>query len=128
MQLVDHNEMVRGYISAAIFTNCENGEPGQFEESELYRKLYKRVPAAYHRKVSDDCFNFRLGVATELLSDYLQSGKTSWDAGSDLYFSRNGHGVGFFDGDFNELQELAEAMKSDDHVSTGRQGNPTYDI
>lgn len=107
----------RGYIVALYFTesgdwddeitNEENsGNGAQFDtEDEL-------SPDAL-ASIVEDCESLKSSHAAHLSAYLADSGNTLESAGSDFWFTRNGHGTGFWDrGPQGYLRELTEASKA----------------
>lgn len=62
------------------------------------------------QKARSDCQAF-IEQAGDLALDYLQSGLRTWDAfGHDIWFTRNGHGVGFWDRGLGDLGDKLTAL------------------
>lgn len=62
------------------------------------------------QKARSDCQAF-IEQAGELTLDYLQSGLRTWDAlGHDIWFTRNRHGVGFWDRGLGDLGEKLTSL------------------
>lgn len=79
---------LRGYLEAALFTTDPHPPSGEYDASEMFPKL----PEAFVEKSKADCARFEAENA-ELLSqagDFEQNGRDFW-------YTRNGHGVGFWD-------------------------------
>lgn len=95
-------EMVRGYLEAAVFT--DHGEDGVSADDDFH-------PAA-------------VAVAFTLCSGFMgrcgwyvlkarQKGRTFSEIGADLWFTQNGHGVGFWDRGLGDIgEQLSEAARS----------------
>lgn len=61
-------------------------------------------------KARSDCQAF-IEQAGDMALDYLQSGLRTWDAfGHDIWFTRNGHGVGFWDRGLGDLGDKLTAL------------------
>ena len=100
--------VIDAYIECAFF--CDAGEPDQCpSDAELSNLGYLTA--------ASDCADFlQLCERENVLSEYAETGRT-WDSfGNDLWFTRNGHGCGFWDrgmGDLGDkLTKLAKAMGS----------------
>lgn len=83
----------RGYLSAALFT--EDPNPGQGE----YQPDFTRLPADFVAQAEADCKRFQIN-AESFLADL--SSEEEERAGRDFWYTRNGHGCGFWDGDWPE--------------------------
>ncbi len=94
-----HDEFGRAYLEAAVFTDC--GPDGECHDAEF--------AACTMRAMERDCANFQEQAGTAI-------GYGDWTkAGHDFWLTRNGHGVGFWDGDWPEpaattLDNLAKSF------------------
>jgi len=97
--------VISAYIECAYF--CDTGEPDQCpSDTDLSDLGY--IAAA------SDCADFlHLCERAGLLAKYRETGRT-WDQfGHDFWFTRNGHGVGFWDRGMGDLgEELTKVAKS----------------
>lgn len=132
------DEFTRGYIEAAFFTECETGTlqkpgrgdhmrkwnpetdsglPGDVGFANLSEKTLARMVA--------DCREFQKKAGGILESAYIASHNNSKlypncndaYAGHDFWLTRNGHGAGFWDGDWpkpygTQLTKAAKAFGS----------------
>jgi hypothetical protein len=81
----DLEEMVQGYIDAAGFCFID--------EDTTYPEFSKEA----NEQAKADCADF-YEVCKEVLDELIKSSKiTSSAAGGDFYYTRNGHGTGFWD-------------------------------
>lgn len=115
MKLSEASPFLRGYIEAALFTTdahcpggCDYAEVGRADE------LAPELPAWWVKEADDTCLGFQ--SANEAL---LAKAGTDEQNGRDFWFSRNGHGVGFFDRGYPDeigdaLQDAAHAFGSHD--------------
>lgn len=117
----DLNKFTQGYIEAMLFTEtspvysmCEWFEPEAQAaiEDELpgdagFGDLH---PDAF-AEIQSDCIAFE-HKAAELLAAAYQQGYTPDQAGRDFWFTRNGHGCGFWDRKELETPGLWEAHGS----------------
>lgn len=85
------NEIINGYKEAFIFA-----EPATDHNGEYIENLddYDFSPSADERIAQDVTafINANLAAISEAMSD----GATAIQIGSDLHFTRNGHGIGFW--------------------------------
>jgi len=97
------NSIVHAYLTAALWATCDDeGDPlSNSYGIEDVDERTKNVAVI-------DCDKFKL-QATSLLREMRSD-----QIGHDLFLTRNGHGVGFWDRDLGEvgdkLTKLAEAM------------------
>lgn len=109
----------RGYVEAMFFTNGDTGDErenllNELGVEKLTRKAVKDIAADCDKFLStimpDGCFVQQwIARAEELDPSYDET-----RAGHDLWFSRQGHGVGFWDRGLGEigdgLDEIAKAI------------------
>lgn len=95
------NDLQQAYITAALWSSCDdNGEPldAQYNISDLADETLKTM--------MEDCDKFESMVMPilECTDDETRSEccKDWSDFGHDFWLTRNGHGSGFWDGDYPE--------------------------
>lgn len=100
---------LRGYLDCALFTTDPHPPGGcDYIESGRSVELFPKLPEPFIEKAKTDCAKFESENA-ELLAkagDFEQNG-------SDFWYTRNGHGIGFWDRDYPDdvadpLTEAAE--------------------
>lgn len=89
----DDDSFLRGYIDALFFSEEErfteeSGDETAFGIDDIDSKLAFQI--------YEDCKKFQEANAVDLEDVDLEK------AGHDFWFTRNGHGVGFWDGDYEE--------------------------
>lgn len=96
------DDFTREYLTAAMFTDQpeEWCTPGEFQESE--RANIGRMTVDTIRKAAGDCKRFRelasaAGIDIDDFDHYEQM-----SAARDFWYTRNGHGAGFWDGDWEK--------------------------
>lgn len=102
----------RGYIEALFFTDT-----GSSDDGELAHATVAELAPETIAKIIGDCETFQTANAALLESAYatragLVEEYDDIRAGRDFWYTRNGHGVGFWDrglGEFGEL--LTEACR-----------------
>lgn len=101
------DEFTQGYITAAFFT-----ETGSLDDGELYdATLADLSPEAFAQMVAD-CKRFRASLkqdhlgrdAVDMAVDYAAKPYNYLQAGHDLWYTRNGHGCGYWDRDLPKAQ------------------------
>lgn len=100
------DSFTRGYLEAALWsTNDESREDGGDPLDDNY-SIADFAPEAVE-KAKQDCARFQQQNARDL------EGFDEAEAGADFWFTRNGHGVGYWDGDYPEPQgdRLSKAAK-----------------
>lgn len=80
----------RAYLHAAAFTEDDNPGQGEYPEPALSQF----APAVITKAIAD-CEQFQAAFA-DLIADDMER------AGRDFWYTRNGHGCGFWDGDWDE--------------------------
>jgi hypothetical protein len=98
----------QGYIEAMFFTNTGDGDDAengldQASVDELSREAFADIVA--------DCKKFK-AEASVLLKRAYRRDYTAEQAGRDFWFTRNGHGVGFWDRDALERGELGKLLSN----------------
>lgn len=86
----DLDAFTQGYIEALFFTETESALHGECGFSDL-------APDSL-ASIIDDCEAFQRETAA-LLAEAYARGYAAEQAGRDYWFTRNGHGVGFWDRD-----------------------------
>jgi hypothetical protein len=95
----DLPEFARGYIEAMFFT--ETGEPDGPLENVTFADFDKDTLAA----ILIGCHAFQVANAELLDAAYRRLDYSPEQAGRDYWFTRCGHGVGFWDRDLGEIGE-----------------------
>jgi hypothetical protein len=92
------DEFLCGYLDAALFTT-DNEAPGacDYVESGRASEMFPKLPAWFLKQARKDCAAFT--VKAEHL---LVKAGSPWQNGSDFWYTRNRHGVGFWDRGYDE--------------------------
>jgi hypothetical protein len=94
----------KGYFEAMFFTECHADNP------ELENATISDLSAEAWEQSLKDCAKFEQDNAALLDRAYQEFDYDSEQAGRDFWFTRNGHGVGFWDRDLGDLgDKLSEA-------------------
>lgn len=96
---------VRGYIEAMFFTSTGSGDDEEMEDatfSDLADETLEAIKTA--------CITFQDENAALLAAAYERDGYDEEAAGRDYWYTRNGHGVDFWDRDELEADGLGEAL------------------
>lgn len=105
-EMKDLPPFVQGYIEAAFFMGEET------EEYNISEMSFHDIPRDELVKIIEDCQKFyseNEGLLSKLSEADPEYG--DMEAGRDLYYTRNGHGVGFWDRGFKgEYAEIAEEL------------------
>ena len=106
--------LITGYIQAIYFTDSGDADDGKFP-------LGAALAPESLAKIREDCQSFLEQAGDLIIGKCTRSGGWFTDlecAGHDFWLTRNGHGAGFWDGDWPEtgerLTELAKAFGSSD--------------
>jgi hypothetical protein len=118
---VSARDILKGYLVAALWAETDDdGDP--FD----YNYDIRDIAGSSLRKAKRDVNNF-LKAAGDLLTLDLKKGD---EIGHDLWLNRNGHGAGFWDGDYpqagKELDKIASKMGSK-YVYVGDDGKVYID-
>lgn len=104
MQVTDLDKFTRAYLTTALWSSTDDND------IPLDRKYtIDDLPAETLAKAAKDCTEFRK-QADFLIGAAIATGKVQYyppfdeieQAGHDFWLTRNGHGAGFWDGDWPE--------------------------
>ncbi len=126
--MLNLEEFLASYIGTALWSSSDNAtDSGGEPLDQNYSRADLLVEA--EAKMCSDCASFLrdYGDTIEAASCFRQSGTTkSAQAGHDFWLTRNGHGCGFWDGDWSEPEAsaLTEASKryGETHLYVGDDG------
>jgi hypothetical protein len=90
----------KGYVTAALWTFDNNAPSGEYSTSGRVEILFPLIDQAALQSMRDDCTKFQADNK-ELLA---QAGKDSQN-GHDFWLTRNNHGSGFWDRDYDKEVE-----------------------
>lgn len=100
------NDFARGYVEAAFFTNGDCGDDDEFCIADRdAESLHPSAVAA----IRDYCAKFEQDAAALLKQAYARDYDAT-QAGRDLWFTANGHGVGYWDRDELEAAGLGDRL------------------
>ena len=92
------DEFAKGYIEAMFFTNCDTGDDK--DEWKANNLGVERLTHKSVARIKADCEAFQKAAAPLLVIAYgPMSGYSEEQAGRDFWFTRQGHGVGFWSRD-----------------------------
>lgn len=103
------DQFLLGYLDTALFTTDPNPPGGcDYIESGRAEEMFEMLPESFIKKAQADCAKFQIENA-----EHLEGAGSDWQNGSDFWYARNGHGVGFWDRGYpDEVSEpLTEACK-----------------
>lgn len=129
LTFADCSGIFQGYIEAMFFTENAPGvsmvewpedtselQEGSIPEDAGFGDIHPKTLEAMQM----DCFNFEV-KARALLEQAYSLGYDAKQAGRDFWFTRNGHGVGFWDRDVLASRDVWEKLGSP------RVGEPGWD-
>jgi hypothetical protein len=91
----DLDGFAKGYIEAMFFTNCDSGH----DDEHIANKLgVDRLTIQSIHHIKRQCADFQIAAEALLDLAYEQAYEEA-QAGRDFWFTRQGHGVGFWDRD-----------------------------
>lgn len=97
----------RGYIESMFFTNCSSPDDGELENATFADLATETLD-----QIKADCSTFEKTHALLLESAYEHGDYGPESAGRDFWYTRNGHGVGFWDRGLGEIGDtLADACR-----------------
>ena len=96
------DRFLRSYLVAMLWTDLPDGccRPGGFDGSDACERWLKRVTRETREKAEADCRHFCLLAGPLIDSDPER-------AATDFWLTRNGHGAGFWDGDWSHVEPVA---------------------
>lgn len=101
---------LQGYLDAALFTTDENPPSGQdYVTSGRSHEMFEALPGYFIEQAQKDCALFELKRAALL----EQAGDASQN-GNDFWYTRNRHGVGFWDRGYAD--EIGDALTKAAHA------------
>lgn len=121
---VDYRYLFKGYIQAVGFTAHAEGDPeascddplfdgsGSFDDNwDVWYEIQGVVSDEDLQTIMDELTAFHASAA-EMVENDRHAWPQCWErAGTDFHFTRNGHGAGFWDGDWEEGDALSDLSK-----------------
>lgn len=109
-----HKDFVAGYLEAAFFTDINEDS-----DESIRDKAIIDIHPACMRAIESECIDFARANWETIQEAFQTLGSYGWtEAGRDLWFTRNGHGVGFWDRNIgpagDKLSDSARAFGSRD--------------
>lgn len=86
------DDFTQGYIEAMFFTSTGSGNDDDMEDATVAEMALETW-----QKIIDDCTKWQRQNTTILALAAQQPGYGMMKAGRDYWYTRNGHGVGFWD-------------------------------
>lgn len=96
----------RGYIEALFFTDASD------TDDECHGLDVADIAPEAWDKIVRDCAAFQYGAAPLLALAYDRDDYSEEQAGRDFWFTRNGHGVGFWDRDQLDAGALGDKLSA----------------
>jgi hypothetical protein len=97
----------RGYIEAMFFTN---GDTGDERETLLNDWGVEKLTREAVANIARDCAEFQSREAFHLSVAYSERNYEAAQAGRDFWFTRQGHGVGFWDRTELDADDLGKLL------------------
>lgn len=97
-----NDPFIGGYIEAAFFTADESDDMSEMG--------YSNIAAESLSKIERDCMKFKSAASDLLSAARDEYNYTDEQAGRDFWFTRNGHGVGFWDRGLGDIGESLTKM------------------
>lgn len=109
----------QGYLEAAFFTSTGHLEDGDLEDASL-----AELADAAWQSAAADCTKFQADNSQALSDAYTLEDYDSEKAGRDFWFTRNGHGTGFWDRGLGDVGDTlcAAARWSERNLYRGDDG------
>lgn len=103
------DQFLLGYLDTALFTTDPN-QPGgcDYVESGRSEEMFDRLPSSFIAKAQSDCTKFQIENA-----NLLSKAGSAWQNGSDFWYTRQRHGVGFWDRGYPD--EVADPLTESCH-------------
>jgi hypothetical protein len=105
----------RGYIEAMFFT-----ETGHAEDEELEHASVAELAPGTLAEIKRACAMFQMTNAPDLAEAFNNTEYDAEAAGRDFWYSRNGHGVGFWDRGLGEVGERLHKLARHNEVTLYR--------
>lgn len=99
------DSFTQGYIEAAFFTNANSGD-----DEDLEGASFAEIADSALAEIVADCAKWQADNSGLLDMAYDRNGYSAIQAGRDYWFTRNGHGVGFWDRKPLEHGKLGDAL------------------
>jgi hypothetical protein len=103
------SRVVKGYLDALVFADVQGGQ---------HPRLTKQARAAASR----DCLAFISAIQGAYYSAINQKGYSPYQFGADFWYTRQGHGVGFWSRQELKIDDLGEYLSA--HCGYGTQWPP----
>lgn len=107
-------KFVRGYVQSLGFTSMSHDDTsdtlfegsGNFNENwDVWEEIFSVISDTDVHSILEDCIAFMQEAFSLIPQDRME------EAGTDFNFTRNGHGAGFWDGDWEHGDKLTKMSK-----------------
>jgi hypothetical protein len=106
------DQFTDGYLTAALWSSNDNSDPSGGEPLDSNYSIKDLSPSSL-AAMERDCAKFQSENADLLQQAYEKDGQDDASQGHDFWLTRNGHGAGFWDGDYPQTGDaLTEAAKA----------------
>lgn len=101
------DSFTQGYIEAMFFTDASSADDGDLEDATV-----ADIAPQFLELIISDCQQFQTEHAALLDRAFAEHEYDETQAGRDYWFTRNGHGVGFWDRGLGEVgDKLSDAAR-----------------
>ena len=112
------DEFTTSYAETALWSTTDMNEEGDMGESLDENYGLEDLAPETVKEMIEDCKDFQEANADLLERAYEATGNDEAQAGHDFWLTRNGHGAGFWDGDWGDFgDELTEMSKPHGEVN-----------
>lgn len=100
---IDLSAVVAGYLETAVFADTPEGylPTAHYREGDISTARFTKAARA---RATADCTAFIAACGDDATA------MTPWDMGSNFWYTRNGHGVGFWDRGLEDVGERLTAI------------------
>lgn len=99
----DFDDFAKGYVEAMFFTNCDCGD--EKRENHANELGVDRLTNKSLQNIKAQCADFQVEADALLQLAYEQDYDEA-EAGRDFWFTRQGHGVGYWDREALEVAQM----------------------
>lgn len=90
------DEFAQAYVEAMFFTNCDSGDENEHRANELGVERLTRTSC---ESIAADCEEFQRLAEKEIAATLAHGERDLHGIAHDFWFTRQGHGVGFREGE-----------------------------
>lgn len=103
----DLDAFTQGYIEAMFFTETGTGDDGELEDATFADLAPETV-----EQIVSECTAFQEAASALLELAYERTGYDAERAGRDFWFTRNGHGAGYWDRTELDADNLGDQLSA----------------